>query len=145
MLPWKQSADLAHFKQITMGHPIIMGRKTYETIGRPLPGRLNIVISRNADFQAVGCTVVHSLDEAIKVSVRSNEHETFVIGGGMIFEEAISLADVIYLTQIHTSPLGDTYFRYNSSQWEQISCKNFPADEKNDYPYSFISLNRRRP
>jgi dihydrofolate reductase len=142
MLPWHQSADLTRYKAITMGHPIIMGRKTYESIGKPLPGRTNIVVTRNEDYYAAGCEIVYSLREAIELAEQIGTDEAFVIGGGIIFQEALTLADKLYVTEIHASPEGDTYFRYDPSAWVQQSRESHDADEKNQYPYSFVNLER---
>src|SRR5256885_2083203 len=109
MLPWRLPADLAHFKQITMGHPIIMGRKTYQTIGRPLPGRTNIVVTRDQHFVAPGYTVAHSLEKALEVEEST---EQFVIGGANLFEQALPLADKLYLTEVHSNPEGDIKFSF---------------------------------
>ena len=115
-MPWHLPADLAHFKRVTMGHPVIMGRKTWESIGRALPGRLNIVISRTPSFAAPGATVVPSLDAAFLAAGAAEE--AFVIGGGQIYAEALATADRIYLTEIATSVEGDPYFpAFDRSQW----------------------------
>lgn len=140
LLPWKLSSDLKRFKQLTMGHPIIMGRKTYETIARPLPGRLNIIVTRDTSFTAEGCSVVHSIDEAITKAREADSDEIFIIGGGVIFEETLPLANKLYLTEVHAEPEGDTYFQYNQDEWQEIDCQDFDADEKNQYPYSFVTL-----
>lgn len=143
LLPWKLSSDLKRFKLLTMGHPIIMGRKTYETIGRPLPGRLNIIITRDQEFSAEGCVVVHSIDEAITKAKSEDTDEIFIIGGGVIFEETLPLADKLYLTEVHASPDGDTFFRYDKSDWQEVDRQDFAADEKNQYPYSFVTLTKK--
>ncbi len=141
MLPWHQGGDLQRFKRLTMGHPIIMGRTTYETIGRPLPGRQNIIITRDPDYQAEGCTVVHSIDEALQAA--SQAEDVFIIGGANIFEQTLPLADKIYLTQVHAEPEGDAFFRYHPADWQQTDSESHPADAKNDHPYSFITLARK--
>jgi dihydrofolate reductase len=140
LLPWKLSSDLKRFKTLTVGHPIIMGRKTYETIGRPLPGRLNIVVSRSPDFAPEGCTVAHSIVEAIEIAKKADPEEIFIIGGGVIFEETLPLANKLYLTEVHAEPDGDTYFRYDKQAWQEIERQDLPADEKNQYAYSFVTL-----
>lgn len=140
LLPWKLSSDLKRFKQLTMGHPIIMGRKTYETIARPLPGRLNIIVTRDTSFTAKGCSVVHSIDEAITKAREADSDEIFIIGGGVIFEETLPLANKLYLTEVHAEPEGDTYFQYNQDEWQEIDRQDFDADKKNQYPYSFVTL-----
>jgi len=140
-LPWHLSADLKRVKALTMGHHLIMGRKTYESIGKPLPGRTNVIITRNKNYKAEGCVVVSSLSEALEKS--KDDSEAFIFGGGEIFREAISKVNKIYMTRIHTSINGDTHFpELVSSEWKEISRQDFKADEKNDYDYSFINLER---
>lgn len=141
-LPWHLPADLKHFKEVTMGKPIVMGRKTYESIGRALPGRLNIVISRDKKFQAVGCEVVSSIDEAIKVA--GDSEEIFVIGGALIYEVMLPVIQRIYLTIVHHVFAGDAFFpEFNKAEWHETQRECYPADEKNLYPYSFIILERK--
>lgn len=144
LLPWRLSADLKHFKNLTMGHPIIMGRKTYETIGRPLPGRTNIVMTHDETFQAPGCRVVQSFEEALSLAGESNTHEVFVIGGSIIFDAIIDQADKLYLTEVHGKPEGDVLFTYTSSDWQEIAREDYPADDKNQYAYSFVTLVRKK-
>lgn len=140
-MPWRLSADLKRLKLLTMGHHIIMGRKTWESLGRPLPGRVNVVITSDRNFHAEGATVVHSLQEALKVS--SNDSEVFIFGGGQIFREALPLVDKLYLTIVHSIVEGDTYFpELNKNEWKEISKENFKADEKNEHDYSFVTMER---
>lgn len=135
-LPWKQAADFQRMKELTMGHPLIMGRKTHESIGRVLPGRRNIVITHQT-MHFPGCEVVTSLDEAL-ASVQ-NEQEAFIFGGGEIYKQAMSKADKIYLTRVHATIEGDAYFPViDLAQWKEISRKDHPADAENQYSYSFI-------
>ncbi|GGE59152.1 dihydrofolate reductase [Priestia taiwanensis] len=134
-LPWRLPAELAYFKRTTMGQPIIMGRKTYESIGRPLPGRENIVVTRNSDFTAEGVTVVHSLHEALE---QTKETEAFVIGGAQIYKEALPLASRLYVTHIHHAFEGDTYFPEIPKEWKVISSEKGLNDEKNPYDYDFV-------
>ena len=135
-LPWRLSADLKRFKQITMGHTIIMGRKTYDSIGRPLPGRKSIVITRQNDYQADGVQIVGSLEEAIEAS--RQDDEAFIMGGATIYEQAIDMVDKIYLTRVHATLQGDTFFpELASDRWQKISSEPHSADEKNQYDYSF--------
>ncbi len=144
-LPWYLSADLQRFKSLTMGHHMIMGRKTYDSIGRPLPGRTTIIVSRDLTFQPEGCMVARSLDTAIEFARFDNEEEVFVIGGGDLFEQAIDIADRIYLTQVHASLEADVYFpEYSSENWQEIDSKFVEADEKNEYPSTFRILKRIR-
>ena len=130
-LPWRLSADLKHFKTVTMGHPIIMGRRTFESIGRPLPGRRNIVLSRTPHYTADGCDVFDSLKAALK-TVRE-ESDVFVIGGAAVYREALSLADRLYITEVDTDGLeGDTYFPpFDKTAWTCTHREEHPADEKN--------------
>lgn len=123
------------FKQITMGHPIIMGRKTHESIGRALPGRQNIVITRDKSYQAPGCDVVNSLDEALELTKAANE--AFIIGGAAIYELALPKVDKIYLTQIKANIDGDKHFKFKQDDWKKISSVGHPADDKNQYSYEF--------
>ena len=139
-LPWKLPADLKRFKQLTMGHPVIMGRKTFESIGKPLPGRTNIVVTHQAGFQACGALAAHSLEEALRLC--ENTEEVSVIGGASIYEQALPLADRIYLTLIHQDFEGDTTFRWDKYQWKELSRQDFQPDANNPYPYSFLTLER---
>jgi dihydrofolate reductase len=141
-LPWHLPADLKHFKDLTMGHPIIMGRKTYESIGRPLPGRHNIIITRSTDFNVPGCTIVHSMEQAIEVAKRDNPNRICIIGGGQIFQQALPITTKIYLTEIETEPEGNVYFLYNKSDWREISKENHTANDRNQHDYNFIELIR---
>ena len=136
-LPWRLPADLARFKKLTMGHPILMGRKTFESIGKPLPGRTNLVVTRQADFKACGCLVAHSLQEALQRC--ENEEQVFVIGGETLYREALPLADRIYLTRIHRDFEGDRFlFPIDQAIWAQTSREDHEADPENPYAYSFI-------
>jgi len=140
-LPWKISADLRRLKNLTMGHHLLMGRKTFESIGRPLPGRVNIIITRNENFKAEGCVVTKSMHEALEVS--RNDSETFVFGGGEIFREAISLVRKIYMTRVHAEIAGDTFFPVlNPDEWKEVSREDHTKDEHNEYDYSFITYDR---
>lgn len=143
-LPWHLPADLAHFKKITTGHPIIMGRKTHESIGRPLPGRTNIVISRSPSYRAEGCSTATSLDEAIKIAASSEGgQESFIIGGASVYEEALTLADKIYLTRVDARIDGDRFFNFDHSGWKLISTQKHPAGDRNQYAYEFRQYVRR--
>ncbi|HNP48965.1 MAG TPA: dihydrofolate reductase [Bacteroidia bacterium] len=140
-LPWKLSADLKRVKGLTMGHHIIMGRKTYESIGRPLPGRVNVVISGNPEYKAEGCKIVASLSEALDLAM--NDSEVFIFGGGVVFREALSKVNKIYMTKVHHVLDGDTHFPLlNPKEWKETERMEFKADEKNEYDYSFITLER---
>ena len=139
-LPWRLSADLQWFRKQTMGKPVLMGRKTYESIGKPLPGRQNIIITRQ-DIVIEGCTVVHSLKEA-RASATDAE-EIMVIGGAEIYTRLLAEADRLYITQIHDTFEGDTWFpEFDLSGWQEIHCEAHQPDEKNLYAYSFKILQR---
>ena len=140
-LPWHLSSDLQNFKSVTIGKPIVMGRKTWESIGRPLPGRDNIIITRNPDYSADGCVVCHSLEEALQPY--SASPEVVIIGGHDIFRSALDMADRLYLTEVHADVLGDTWFPvFDRSEWKASERQEFAADEKNDFPFSFTLLER---
>lgn len=141
-LLWHLPADLKHFKTTTMDHPIIMGRKTFESIGKPLPGRKNIVVTRQEDYEADGCTVANNLQEAIDSCEK--EQEAFIIGGAEIFRQSISAADKIYLTRIDHDFDGDVFFPdLNFSEWKLVKYVKYHADEKNKYEYSFAEYERQ--
>ena len=147
-LPWHLSEDLKYFKRVTMGCPIIMGRKTYESIGRPLPGRANIVISRNPEFTAEGVKVVQSLEQAIKlaesITYIDGAEEAFVIGGAAIYSAAMPLAQRFHLTRVHAQVNGDTCLEgFDESRWQEIMREDFSHDEANPYDYSICLLERK--
>ena len=139
-MPWKISADLQFFKKVTMSHPVIMGRKTWESIGRPLPGRRNIVVSRNTDLQLTGAEVVHSLDVAL--ATLNEFPRVFVIGGEQLFTQAFPQADRLYITEIDMDvDGGDTFFKVpDPEQWKEID--RTPASE-GEITFSFITLERK--
>ena len=141
-LPWHLSADLKRLKALTMGHAMIMGRKTFDSVGRPLPGRTTIVITRDPGFRADGVEVAHSLDEALERA--AGDDLVFVAGGTRIFELALHRADRMYITRVHGEPEGDTYFPEfdDVHEWQLVDSEHFEADEKNDYPYSFLVYER---
>lgn len=143
-LPWRLSSDLKRFKQLTMGHHLIMGRKTFESIGRVLPGRTSIVISRQSDLSLpAGCLLAHSLDEALRIAEAAGDGEAFVIGGAEIFALSMPRADNLYLTTVHANVPGDTYFRTpDLCDWKILQDERVPADEKNEYEHSFRALAR---
>lgn len=140
-LPWHMPADLAYFKKLTMGHPIIMGRKTYESIGRPLPGRQNIILTHNQNFTAQDCDIFIT-PEAILESLK-NEDEAFVIGGAKVFEAFKPYVDRMYITFIEHQFDGDTFYSFNKDEWELVSDKPGMVDEKNVYPHRFQIYNRK--
>lgn len=143
-IPWKLSTDLKRLKALTMGHHVIMGRKTYDSVGRPLPGRTNVVITRRDDWSAEGVTVVHSLDEALRVAQQAGDAEPFLLGGAEIYGQAMHLADRMYLTRVHAEVDGDTYFPDfdDVTEWQLTDAEHFDADEKNEYPFSFLTYDR---
>lgn len=139
-MPWHLPADFAWFKKVTMGKPIVMGRKTFESIGRPLPGRQNIVISRNPDFTAEGVTVVS--DIAAAQSAAGDVEELMIIGGGSIYEACLPLADRLYLTFIDLTVAGDTCFPAWDNTWQEVHSESYAADEKNAHAMRFVILER---
>ena len=140
-LPWHLPADLAYFKKITMGKSILMGRKTYDSIGRPLPNRRNIVITRNTKIMITGCEVVSSIDEARLLT--ENEKEIMVIGGASLCEQLLPKVNRLYITRIDSEFEGDIYFpTYDASSWRQVSFESHPNDISNNYYYHFIVLER---
>ncbi|MFL7891826.1 MAG: dihydrofolate reductase [Anaerolineales bacterium] len=143
-LAWHLPADLKRFKSLTMGHHLIMGRKTYESIGSPLPGRTMIIVTRNPVYQPEGCMVAHSIDTALDFARMGSDNEAFIIGGGDLFAQTIDLADRIYLTQVHASLPADVYFPdYSELDWREIETEFNPADEKNQYAVTFKVLVRK--
>lgn len=142
-LPWKISADLKHFKAVTMGHPIIMGRKTWDSIGRPLPGRRNIVITRRDDLVIEGVDVVKSVDAALDLCRTDGAAKAMIVGGGQIYADIIDQADVIELTEVHTDINGDTFFpTIDPDEWSEAA-RDTVAAEGETPAYSFVTLNRR--
>ena len=146
-MPWHLPADLAWFKKNTLNKPVIMGRKTFESIGRPLPNRHNIVISRqieSIDNKISNVSRVKSIDEAISLAQAQQPDEVFIIGGGNIYQQVLPLIDRLYLTHIDAELQGDTYFPdYLPEQWQVIYQEDHQADEKNSYPYQFKILQRK--
>lgn len=143
-LPWRLSGDLKHFKALTMGHHLLQGRKTWDSVGKPLPGRVNVVITRAEDYRREGFVTVHSLDEGLALAERAGEDEAFVGGGAEIFAQALHRAGRMYLTRVHAEVEGDTYFPEfdDVSEWQLTDAEHFEADEKNEYPYSFLTYER---
>ncbi|SEJ80363.1 dihydrofolate reductase [Achromobacter sp. NFACC18-2] len=138
-LPWKLPGDLAHFKRSTLGHPIIMGRKTWDSLGRPLPGRSNIVISRNPDFSAAGAILAPTLEAA--VAACGDVQEAFVIGGAQIYAQALPLARRVLATEVHAEVEGDAFFPLLPSfQWKETAREPQPAE--NGYRYDFVTYER---
>jgi dihydrofolate reductase len=143
-IPWHLPADMAFFKRTTMGHFVIMGRLTFLSLGRPLPKRTNVVVTRNPFFTATGCLVAHSLEEALSLAEEAGETEVFIIGGGQIYRESMEYLDRIYLTEVDVAVEGDVFFpELEENEWEVTHSKSHPADEKNEFSYTFKTLERR--
>lgn len=135
-LLWHISEDLKHFKAVTMGRPVVMGRLTWESLGRPLPGRRNVVVTRNKDYKAEGAETVSSLEEA--VALFPADEEVFIIGGGEIYRQAMPLADRMYITVVDADYEGDTFFpEWDDEEWRLVSHERFPRGEKFDAPFEF--------
>lgn len=142
-MPWHLRADLLRFKSLTMGKPVVMGRRTHESIGKPLPGRRNIVVTRRADYQAPGCEVVGSIDEAIEAA--ADAAEIMVIGGGDIYRQLLPRADRIYLTRVHVDCDGDAVFpEFDPDEWRVTEEAAHAADDANDHDFTVTTLDRRR-
>lgn len=147
-MPWHLPADLQWFKKTTLGCPIIMGRKTYDSIGRPLPGRLNIILSRDSELTIEGCTVVNSIEDAIKVAEQdenpnNTKNEVFIAGGAHLYKMFLEKVDTLYLTLIDAELKGDTFFPdYNQYNWQEVHRTEFAADDKNPYSLTFLKLER---
>lgn len=140
-MPWHLPADLKHFKSITLGKPVIMGRKTYESIGKSLPGRKNIIISRQSNLNIEGCTVTPSIDAAIEEA--SDAEEIIIMGGATIYQQTLSIANRLYLTFINLDTEGDAHFpKWDEAEWSCSSSEKHNPDEKNTYSYTFTQLDR---
>lgn len=143
-LIWHLPADLKRFKKITSGHTIIMGRKTFESIGKPLPNRKSIIITRNTNYQIEGCTIVHSLDEAI--AKLADEEKAFIIGGAQIYKQSLenNIADQLDITFVHQEFEADAFFpNIDTEVWKEVAREDCKADEKNNYDYSFVTFKKR--
>jgi dihydrofolate reductase len=145
-LPWHLSTDLRYFRKVTLGKPIVMGRLTFESFGRPLDGRINIVLTRNAAFDAPGTVQAYNLDEALdlarKEAKRSGADEIMIVGGDDVFREVLPKASRIYLTEVHASPDADTWFDFDRSPWREISRERHEPSPKDDHAFSFVVLER---
>lgn len=141
-LPWHLPDDMKYFMKTTSGHHVIMGRKNYESIPekfRPLPNRTNIVVTRQRNYRAKNCTVVHSLDDALTLAHQANVDEVFIIGGAEIYRQGLARADRLYLTEIHATVDGDTYFpEFDKRHWKETSRTRHPADERHAFPFDFV-------
>ncbi|HVC38089.1 MAG TPA: dihydrofolate reductase [Gammaproteobacteria bacterium] len=143
-MPWHLPADLKHFKALTLGKPVIMGRKTFEAIGKPLTERRNIIVTRRLGYSTAGCEVTHSLTDALVLA--SGVPEIMLIGGGEIYREALPRAQRIYLTRVHAHFDADTFFpSIDPSNWSELTREDHSIDTRNAYPYSFITLERSIP
>ena len=140
-LPWHLPRELRHFKETTMGKPIVMGRRTWQSIGRPLPGRQNLVVSRDASFRAEGCEVADSVAAAVALA---RGPEVMVIGGGELYRQMLAFADRMVLTQVDCEPPADTWFpEWRQEEWRQVTVRRESADERNPFDYRLIELTRR--
>ena len=143
-LPWHLPDDSAYFKRKTSHHPIIMGRKSFESLGKPLPNRTNIVITRNADFKAAGVTIVHTLDNGINAARSVNQEEIYVIGGAEVYTMALPIATTLYMTEIHRAYEGDAYFPdFDKSEWDEVSRVPHSADERHEVGFDFVEYERK--
>jgi len=143
-IPWYLPADLKYFKKVTLNHHILMGRNCYESIGRPLPKRTNVIITRNPFYIASNCLVTHSINEALAIAKANGEEEVFIIGGGQIYNHSQDLWDRIYLTEVDLEVEGDVFFpKIDMKKWDLRSSENHKADEKNPYNYCFKVLERK--
>lgn len=145
-LLWHLPNDLRFFKNTTWGMPVVMGRKTFESVNKPLPGRFNIVITTNNTWQHNQVWVAANINHALKLAEETNCMETFIIGGGEIYRQTMEIADRIYMTRVHAYLEGDTFFpEINKAQWQLTSDLGFPADEKHQYPYTFEVWDKKSP
>ena len=145
-VPWRLSSDLKRFRNLTMGHHIIVGRKTFESIGKPLPGRKTIIVTRNPEFRAQGCFVVRSLEEAIDLARSRGETEAFICGGAQIYAETIARAERFYLTVVHAQVESDTLFpEWDESAWTEKHSSHHEADDKDEYASTFALLEPAQP
>ena len=141
-LLWHIREDMVHFRTLTSSHPVIMGRKTFDSIGRPLPKRENVVITRDTNLTIEGCRVVHSLEQAL--ALFDKQEDIFIIGGAQIYKQALPLADRIYLTVVYRDYCGDTSFPdFDRNEWTEVSREEFESGEAFEYPFAFITLDRK--
>jgi dihydrofolate reductase len=143
-LPWRLSADLKRFKALTMGHHLLMGRKTFESIGTVLPGRTTVVISRGQPDLPTEVRLVHSLEQAVELARAHGDDEPFIAGGAEIYAQALPAADRLYFTRVHADSEGDTLFpAWQEAEWQEVFREDHPADDRNAHPYSFLVYERR--
>jgi dihydrofolate reductase len=144
-IPWHLSADFKRFKDLTMGHPIVMGQKTFDSIGKPLPGRTNIVMTIDPAYAAEGCVVAHSLEEALAAAGSENAEEVFICGGAQIYRLALPQVQKLYLTKVHGTFEGDAFFpEFDESEWQLVNSEDHPKDEKNDADFTFLTYERKK-
>ncbi len=144
-LPWRLSADLKRFRELTMGHHIIVGRKTFESIGKPLPGRRMIVVTRDRSYKSEGCDIADSIEDAITLASERGESEVFICGGAEIYAQSIKVTDRMYLSLVDAEVLADTFFpEFDDREWSEQESFYQPADEKNQYPFTFKLLVRKK-
>lgn len=148
-LPWRLPADMAHFKALTTGHPVLMGRKTFESLGRPLPNRTNIVVTRDRQFQPPGGLVAHSIDAALAIAaehLNAGDPEVFVIGGEQLYRQMLPLADRLYPTLVEAEVEGDAWFpELDWQEWREVDRRVHPVDHKNPHACTFLTLERKTP
>lgn len=142
-LPWHLPADLQHFKKLTSGHAILMGRKTYESIGKALPNRLNLILTRNIDYKAPNCFIINNLQDACKIAAEQNYTKLFVIGGAEVYKELLPFCQKVYLTEVQTIAEGDAFFELNKQEWQEISRNLTEKDEKNAYAMLFLEFEKK--
>jgi len=142
--PWRLPKEMAYFRQTTVGHPIIMGRKTHEDIGQALPDRLNVVITSDKKYKTKGCIVVNSFEAALALPEVRNADEVFVVGGQSVNDQALPLADKLYLTRVHAKVKGDKFFHFSPKDWQLIWSERHEADDENKYSFEFIVYQRNR-
>ncbi len=142
---WHLPADLKYFKNKTKGHYVVMGRKTFESLGTPLPGRPTIIVTRRKDYHPANCYVVHDLLAAFKLAEQKKEEELYILGGSEIYKQTLSVADKMYLTEIKATFDGDAYFpEFNTENWTEVNREEHEADEKNKYAYTFVEYIRKK-
>jgi dihydrofolate reductase len=140
-LPWHLSTDLKRFKSLTMGHHMVMGRKTFESIGKPLPGRTTIIITHDPAYHSEGCLITHSINDALSLAKTRGEKEVFIIGGGNVFSQVLKIADRLYITQVNAHQRADVFFpEYNEQEWEEVESAFQAADDRNQYSSTYRYL-----
>ena len=143
-LPWRLSSDLKKFRELTMGHHIIVGRKTFESIGKPLPGRETIIVTRNESYSPAGCFIARSVEDAISLARARGESEAFICGGAEVYARSLCAADRMYLTLVHADCGADTFFpECDSGEWVEVESRYHAADEKNQHPFTFKVLAKK--